>query len=80
MFTFLNELEIIPVVARMATAAALGLSGRCDLAVGGGQRLDHGCLLLPPRAATCTCTSTTTPTYCYSSPSTENRNIYTFNP
>lgn len=38
---FLRELQLLPVVARMAAAAAVWLSGGCDLAVGRGQRLDR---------------------------------------
>lgn len=38
-------LELVPVVTGVAAAAAVWLSGSCDLAIGGGQRLNH-CPLL----------------------------------
>lgn len=37
----LRELQLLPVVTGMAAAAAVRLSGCCDLAVGRGQRLDR---------------------------------------
>lgn len=37
----LRELPLLPVVTGMAAAAAVRLSGCCDLAVGRGQRLDR---------------------------------------
>lgn len=43
----LGELPLLPVVTGMAAAAAVRLPGCCDLAVGGGQRLDRCRPLLP---------------------------------
>lgn len=54
--------EAVPVVTRMAAAAAVWFPGGCDLAVRRGQRLNQRRLLLPwTTTSASTCCSTSTP-------------------